>query len=143
LAATPPLILAVRRKCMEGMENISGTPKVSRPRRNFYEWLNGQKILRDETIKCLFDHFRNIGIAALLMAGGIYWQKNPTNDPEFIQISGFIFGLIGGLLLFTFNFMHGLKRLGDAGLPSKLLLLLGACLYVPMVSLLTALLHGR
>ena len=110
-----------------------------KPRRTFYEWMVSQSVLRDDVIKIIFDHVRNIGLSGLVLGSAFYWMQNPTNDPGWLRTNSILFMFLGGLMLFLFNFFHGLKKLGDAGVPSKLLVILGLAAYIPMIGFLTQL----
>lgn len=111
--------------------------------KTFYEWLQSQPVLKDDVIKPLFDFARNIAVSALIVGGGFYWIKHPTNDSELLRTSSILFMIFGGLFLFLFNLLHGLKKLGEAGVPSKVLVLIGLLLFVPLVGVLTGLSQGK
>jgi len=113
---------------------------IKKPRRSFYEWLVSQNFLRDDVVKFLFDHIRNIALGALVLGVALYWLKHPTNDPEWLSQSSILFLLLAGMLLFIVNFFHGLKKLGDAGVPSFGIAIIGIIVYIPAIGLFSQLL---
>lgn len=81
------------------------------------------KLLRDlaeddSAMKLLFDHVRNLGIAAAVLAAAVW--KFRSAAPDLFYFEMLIVALLGafGVFLFFVNQLHGIRRLKNAGYPS-------------------------
>jgi hypothetical protein len=71
----------------------------------------------DAAVKLLFDHLRNLGIAAAVL-GAAVWKFRGA-EPRLLYLEMLIAGLLGvfGVFLFFVNLFHGIGRLKKAGYP--------------------------
>lgn len=71
----------------------------------------------DSAVKMLFDHVRNLGIAAAVLSAAVW--KFCNAEPQYLYFEMLIAGLVGifGMFLFFVNQFHGIRRLISAGHP--------------------------
>jgi hypothetical protein len=71
----------------------------------------------DGAVKLLFDHVRNLGIAAAVLGSAVWKFRNAA--PELFYFEMLIVALLGvfGVFLFFVNQFHGIRRLKSAGYP--------------------------
>jgi hypothetical protein len=71
----------------------------------------------DVAVKLLFDHLRNLGIAAVVLGAGVWKFRNA--EPRLLYLETLIAGLLGvfGVFLFFVNLFHGIGRLKKAVYP--------------------------
>jgi len=106
----------------------------------FHEWLTEQKYLHDDVVKTVFDHIRNVALAALVFGVAVYWYRS---DPAWLPLLCILILAVAGLLLFFINFFHGIRKLGDAGFSSTALVVITVAMYLPMLGLFFQLLHKK
>ncbi|MBX3590284.1 MAG: hypothetical protein KF755_05165 [Burkholderiaceae bacterium] len=72
----------------------------------------------DAAVKSLFDHVRNLGIAAAVLGAALWKFRNA--EPQIFYFEMFIVALLAGLgaFLFFVNQFHGIRKLRSAGYPA-------------------------
>lgn len=83
-------------------------------------WLDRQlarRFLEDDVHKAWFDFVRNMVIAGLVLSLSTLWIKHPSNDPAALQYAFIAWFYFGGIGLFIYNGLHGLKKLREAKVP--------------------------
>ena len=71
----------------------------------------------DSAVKLLFDHVRNLGIAAVVLGAAVW--KFRSAEPQIFFFEMLIVALLAvfGVFLFFVNQFHGIRKLRSAGYP--------------------------
>ena len=71
----------------------------------------------DSAVKLLFDHIRNLGIAAVVLGAAVW--KFRSAEPQIFFFEMLIVALLAvfGVFLFFVNQFHGIRKLRSAGYP--------------------------
>lgn len=95
----------------------------------------------DGAMKLLFDHLRNLGVCAAVIAAAT-WQFNRLGEATPARAIGYVnFGFLTvlGVWLYFVNQAHGLKKLREAGLPQGKILAIGQIHTLVAVTLIASL----
>lgn len=97
----------------------------------------------DNAVKTIFDHIRNIGLCAILLAAsGWKYRHFGVGVQWYVDAVTFAFLLIVSFLLLWLNSVHGLHKLRAATIPKWAKVLIGgsysALVAAVIMSLLTA-----
>lgn len=75
-------------------------------------------IENDNVVKLIFDHFRNVGISAVILSAAAWASKSPTSGwLGYIQGASVIALSFLGIFLFVLNERHGSRKFREANLP--------------------------
>ena len=73
----------------------------------------------DSAVKAIFDHFRNLGIIALVFSAAFWTFNNPASGWLRWMTTWSTFSLsLLGLFLFALNERHGSRKMYEAGIPA-------------------------
>jgi len=95
-------------------------------------------------VKSVFDHFRNLGISAVILGAALWKYKHPTPDGgvPMDTILVVVLGLLG-LLLFFINQMNALNKLQRAGLKSPAVEVFAIAYMMVAFVIIVSLIAGR
>lgn len=76
-----------------------------------------EHFLSDENVKLVFDHIRNLFIAATITGAGIYEGRVAVEKTDYLTSSLSIAVVMIGFGLFLFNFAHFIVKLRETSIP--------------------------